>query len=89
MKKIIKNQEPILSPNYYPLLIDEDRGKVLKIVFSLACGLESVLKHELNMVFVEKCFFDLLNEVVDKEHKLGWCKDPKCDWKSKEIKSSK
>lgn len=80
MPKVKK--EPILSPDYYPILIDQDRGKVLKIVFSLACRLEPVLKHELNMQFVEKCFFDLLDEIVDKEHKLNWCKDPECDWEN-------
>lgn len=86
MKKKENKKTPIISPTFYPLLIDENRGKVLSIMMEICLKLEPVLKHSLNMEFVEQDFVNLMHEISEKEHALGWCKDPECDWKPKEIK---
>ena len=68
----------------YHLVIDENRAHVLSLLLN---GYMSILPDDEGMKILLQNFKeeglvddfqDLLHEISEKEHELGWCKDPNC-----------
>lgn len=73
----------------FVLVIDEDREAILNVLFTVFKGTGNM-----DMFFqtdegakLKPIFMDLLQEISDKAHEKGWCKDPRCpESKSVNIK---
>lgn len=66
----------------FNLIIDESRCEVLQILCScLMIHMDNfVMSHPDRVAFVIPTLKDMVKEIADKQHELGWCKDDDCQW---------
>lgn len=80
-------KEEIKSTVGFSIFIDEDISDAL--TFVIGSFLDAVKREPLIMIHPEfqnrmHGIEKLLDQVTDKVHELGWCKDPDCDYKKDE-----
>lgn len=74
-----KDETGIKSTDFYTLLMDERRNRVLGFLIQIALEEPTMkLVKALKNRGLEKVAHDLFREQCDKMHSLGWCEDPDC-----------
>jgi len=71
------------STAVFNLVIDKDRNKVLNLVIGGYQQMDGgkyadILMRSLVAEGVAEVFLELLDELGEKVHDLGWCEDPDC-----------
>lgn len=72
-----------IKAQVFTLVIDQDRCALLNALWA---SIEDEGDPKLLIEYIDRnglgeCYNTLITELVDKKHDLGWCKDPKCDYK--------
>jgi hypothetical protein len=77
----------------YSLFVDEDMNDLLVLLCNLySMAEESGLFEKYppdDSLKIQLAFMRLLKNAVEPAHKLGWCKDPDCEWVDKDKKDDK
>lgn len=84
----MNEKSPVKSPHYF-MMMDEKRNSIMSILFTISTN-----NPVMNNVFEAACsqfgvskeeLADFLKDWGNKEHELGWCRDPDCKLNKKET----
>lgn len=66
--------------NQFVLIIDKDREDILNVLFNVFNGTGNMTRFFQTKRGSElrKIFFDFVEEISEKTHGQGWCRDPNC-----------
>lgn len=77
-----KKKPRLLLSDRFGMVIDEQRQTLLHLVVQIAFQTGPLFTEALQKYGIERCLEEFMAELSDKEHGMGWCKDPNCTLKN-------